>query len=496
VGGHMTLWLRSLALIGVGLALAGCPDPQGGQEARGNAQRTPSVPSPFNCFPEASRRWIAASEVASSGQDQSQHSGATIFVDGSGSMAGFLRGGRPGERPFESLLSDAPGSIGHVRGQISYQRFGAEPHPVEGADIDALVRPSTYACRDCDNQESRLDLVFQAISELPADHLAIVLTDLWMTTADLAGSAALNAPIQSMLASGRAISIYGFDAPYQGEVYDLPSGRRGINATRRPLYLIAIGRPAQLEALQESLVDSSSPYIHDAFANGDVRRALFSTEPEAATAANARPFNLRGAPALHNQVVLEAGPRTRGLTMQQLRLSRSTARRSPAGQGGRTAAPSWTGPTSDALLDGAVWQGPLEGRTRIWRLTREGSTCRPDDWEELRSSTSGWLDAGGRFDRTYELDVRAMASQLNPGTYLVVGEVLRTDLDRPNPATDWMREWSFSPANEADMLASSPALFPTLNLAETARLLENALRQVDDDATPVSGFSVIIKVTN
>lgn len=491
----MTLWLRSIALLGLGLALSGCPDREG-RETKASSPRVQAVPAPFNCFPEASRRWISAEVVATGGQDRSSRSQATIFVDGSGSMAGFLRGGRAGERPFESLLSDAPGSIGHTRGRINYQRFGAELHPVEGADIDALVRAATYACDDCDNQESRLDLVFEAVSDLPADHLALILTDLWMTTADLAGSASLNAPIEAMLASGRAISIYGFDAPYQGQVYDLPSGRTGVSASRRPLYLIAIGTPDRLEALHQSLGDSSSPYIHEAFASGGVRRALFSIAPEAATAADARPFDLRGVTAIQNQIVLEAGPRTRGLSMQQLRLSQSDARRRPTAPGGQPTAPSWTGPTSDDLVEGAVWQGPLEGRTRIWQLTREGSTCRSDDWEELRSSTSGWLGAGGQFSRTYELDARAMASQLNPGVYLVVGEVLRTDLDRPNPSTDWMREWSFSPANEADVLAAGPTLFPTLNLGETARLLENALRRADDEATPVSGFAVIIEVTN
>lgn len=480
------------------VAMAACGEKKADKKAP--APTAPVAMTARDCFPEASRRWIPIESDATPAAT-ARGEAATIYVDASGSMAGYLRGGRRGERPFEELVNDVPGSVGADASALSYVMFGRELRPISGASIDTLSQVATYACgraADCDNQESRLDAVLNDIAAKTGDHLAVVVTDLWLSNSELttSGSTALNTPIRRLMDAGKSIVVYGLEAPYQGAVYDLPGGRTDVTASRRPLYLVAIGSSRRLNALDDSLRQSPSPYIHQAFSGGTVRRALFTRTPETRVAAEPVPFEGRH-PALRSKILLTA---RQGLRIQQLELSRGAARqaRIAAGRPGAPQAttPAWTGPSAAAIAPGAVWTGPLEVRTRIWRQKRDEGRCRASDWEDAGRLGGGWRPAAADGERTFALDPADLADQLNPGTYLIVGEVARTTLTRNNPATEWMRDWSFSPANEADVLADAPSVFPTLNLSETARLLENALAASGSGSQAVAGFSVVIEVKN
>ncbi len=483
------------------LALAACkPDAKTGEEGEKPPPTPAVVRTARDCFPEAARRWIAIDDNVATAAARATGP-ATVYIDASGSMAGYLRGGRRGERPFEEFVTDAAGSIGLNQAPVAHVLFGRALRPLDGAQLNTLARAETYACNgqpDCDNQESRLDLVLRDIADKPIDHLSVIVTDLWLANSELttSGSAALNTPLRRLL-TDRSIAVYGLDAPYSGQVYDLPSGRTGVSAARRPLYIVAVGSAARLRALDESLRQSPSAYINQAFSGGAVRHALFTRTPETARAAVARPFTLTASPVLRPSTVIRA---RQGLNIQQLELARGAARQARVASGrpgARPAAPhpGWTGPDPAAIAPGAVWSGELTATTRLWKQKRDGATCRASDWEDAGLLEGGWSPGGQEGQRTFTLDPARLSDRLSPGTpYLLVGEVARVGLTRSNPATAWMREWSFSPATEADVLADPPALFPTLNLAETARLMENALADSATEPQTVGGFAVVIEV--
>ena len=65
-------------------------------------------------------------------------------------------------------------------------------------------------------------------------------------------------------------------------------------------------------------------------------------------------------------------------------------------------------------------------------------------------------------------------------------------LTSPNPGDAWMRDWSFSSETQGQVLATQHDIFPTLNLAETARLLENVLTEAaQQHPSVVGGFTVV-----
>ncbi|MEI9852289.1 MAG: hypothetical protein WDN24_17145 [Sphingomonas sp.] len=69
---------------------------------------------------------------------------------------------------------------------------------------------------------------------------------------------------------------------------------------------------------------------------------------------------------------------------------------------------------------------------------------------------------------------------------------------QPNPATAWFRDWSFSTADGAAAgRTGNGAFFRTLNLAEFARLLENALADAaEHNPGPITGFTFAVEVAD
>ncbi len=122
----------------------------------------------------------------------------------------------------------------------------------------------------------------------------------------------------------------------------------------------------------------------------------------------------------------------------------------------------------------------------MYRMT--GSKCLPGsgDWRPEGRSDDGW-----RGD-AYALTPSALAT-VPRGTYLLVGNLRRTGLESPNEATRWMREWSFDASGEKAALQRRT--MPTLNLAETARLMENALAQAAERRpVDIGGFAAAVQI--
>ena len=116
------------------------------------------------------------------------------------------------------------------------------------------ARGDTNPCYECGFQESRLDAVLAKLATPESRELFnVVITDLWLDNSELVGSSrlALQGPIRSILADGRAIGVLGVAAPYSSQVYDIPnaSGTATIPAGRveqRPVFALLIGPLARL----------------------------------------------------------------------------------------------------------------------------------------------------------------------------------------------------------------------------------------------------------
>lgn len=470
---------------GASLLLAGCGDRR--------------VGSGLDCFPAAARPFISSAEGAAGFEAGTRQSGGpvTAYIDASGSMAGYIDGATEARKPFQDLIATIPDLFPAATSPVSYRAFGSRIREVPRGQQAQLLQRGFYSCgtsggAGCDNQVTRLDLVMNAIEREP-DRLAIVVTDMWFAdpSSPTTGLVPLARPLENILAGGRTIGVYGFRAPYRGTIFDLPNGQVASFAGDRPLIVLAIGSAERVAQFGEELSRSSSSYLEESMRPGTTKQAMFTINPARQAQREAAPLGASTDPRIRRAPVLDALDRVR---VQQFRIARDAALRPP-----RTPAspPAWEGPSDETFVPNAVWRGPLATRTRVWE--RRGDTCSAADWpREPATYQKGWSEAeSGK--RRFALDPgEFVGSFRRPGVYLLTAEVARTALDQPNPATAWLRQWSFSASQGASAAtAGEPGFFRTLHLSEFARLLENSLTEAAQrNPGPIMGIAVVVQVTD
>jgi hypothetical protein len=459
----------------------------------GCGSKVVDVDDPRSCFPEAARSWIHATAAAKPAETRKADA-ATVYVDRSGSMVGYINGATASARPLQDLIGNLPAMLSAQQVGTRFKAFGTSiSQPLTQAEQGSLMQPAYYTCAKggaCDNQESRLDSVFKEIAA-NKQGMALVVTDLWFSNSDIQTSAlsALAEPLAEILSTDRAVAIYGISAPFDGQIYDLPYASAPMRFKgEHPLFVIAVGSNEQIAGLHESWKRAPSPYLAEELSGGRVKRTLFTLNPAAKSEALASPLSETNHPALSQEAVLESHE---GLRLQEFVLNADSAFRPAPG----TTAPQWKGPSASAFIPDSVWDGRFDTKTRVWE--RRDTACTDADWLEAAPLNGLWSGEGAG-PRTFTLNPERLATELGrAGTYLVTGEVVRTEVASPNPASEWIRKWSFAPGNSspARQGENGTAFFPTLHLSEAARLLENALATASRRRpAPVVGFAVAVKV--
>jgi hypothetical protein len=469
-------------------ALAGALSACGAQPA--------DVANPLDCFPAEARRWVRVERPEAPQPAPPGGGNATIYVDRSGSMTGYLAGATASERPLHDLIGTLPAMLNRLGVASRYRAFGTQiSAPLDQAQQAALMQPAFYACAGpyaagCDNQESHLNRLFDEISR-DRSGMAVVITDLWFSNSDVQTSAlsALAEPLTNILASGRAVAVYGISAPFDGRIYDVPYAQGAVPFRgEHPLFAIVVGTDAQIARLHDAWKDAPSPYLRDGLGANRIKRTLFTLSPAAASAAPAAPLQGSDGAGVRQQPILEVREH---LQVQQFEIDAAEAMRAPE----NAPAPySWRGPTAAAFAPDSVWQGEFRTRTQVWE--RRGTSCTDADWLQGANIEGLWSGEGAQ--RQFSLKPEIVATELGrDGTYLVTAEIERTALLTPNPASAWMRAWGFTPADRAPLRqgAGGTPFFPTLHLGEVSRLLESALSAAAQrEPRPIFGFAFAARV--
>jgi hypothetical protein len=449
----------------------------------------------LDCFPERAGRWLSADAGPSEFEGRRDRGGpVTLYLDASGSMVGYIDGATETSRPLHDMIATIPGMFSGAS-EVGFRAFGTRVREIEVAERSRLAERDFYTCRgkpaaECDNQETRLDLVLREI-EADADRLSIVVTDMWFSdpASTTTGLVPLAAPLENILASGRAVGVYGLPAPFRGTIHDLPGGGSTSFAGERPLIVLAIGPTDRVRRFGEQMARSPAASLARGFSDGSARQAIFTLNPSAGGERSIQPLRGGTDPRVQQAQILEA---MEGVRVQQFRIQRSGAMREPTES---TVLPAWEGPSEAAFLPNAVWRGPLAARLAIWE--RQGQRCSAEDWVDPVHVDGGWKDISGPGHKRFELDPGAFVAEFRrPGIYLVTAEVARTSLDEPNEATGWLRDWSFGGHQGTNNPTSADgAFFRTLHLAEFARLLENSLADAAErNPGPIMGFTFVVQV--
>lgn len=416
----------------------------------------------------------------------------SIYIDTSLSTTYYGTSKAPsitGKSPFENLmLWVTTSSIGE---RATLYGFAENVAPIDGRIVSQIAQGTDNPCRACGFQETPLSNVFQRIVRDDPESLSLVMTDLWFNSTDIQGSGvvALRQSFQGIFSSGRAIGILGFEASYVERVFDLPGAptlpRGRINS--RPFFVVLVGKPALVEQEAARLrreVFEETPDV-------TVNYAMFSPDIVA------RPPDMISfipdllSSDLPRQQVAKEAIRIRkdepGLAVDRIsfnipRVLRASTfieegddtRIGPSATLGTDWTYASTPQISEFDISAKSWtnfEGPKRGQ------------CNVEDWTE--DDITEALQRTGPSSLQLDLAAPPLISAGNQW-YFLSFEVQARGLAERSPATEWLREWSFSRlGNEnepgvAVNLRDPPAFFPSLNLAAFARVMrEEAEAQIE-----------------
>jgi hypothetical protein len=362
-----------------------------------------------------------------------------VYLDASGTMAGFVQP-QFNEKPVGDLLTLLTNGVGTPpKSVLKWRCFGDKIASVTG-DIDSFSKPAVYSkptASPCGNQASRVEKVLAEVRKQPVGSLSLIVSDLWLDGNEMAAdpAVALGVPLKAMLEEGRAVAILGVEAPFKGRVTGVPGlgGASFSGATKRPLFILAVGPETDLVRLVQGLRGSGAP----SFSGKRLNVALFRGRGRPRTVPPPRTLGggISGKPGAY-QIDKQL------FAQQQGRLERVVAGR------------------ERLLLPGTVWQGPLSGIALVELQNRQGG------WQRLPKQLPVWFKAGDERSLQFRLDAASLTG-LPAGSYRVTALMGNKGLLRPNPDTKWLRDWSLSPSEKPQ-----PGFVKALQLAVLADILE------------------------
>lgn len=438
-----------------------------------------------SCYPAEAAQWIAEASSRGGGPESDPGGPLSIYLDGSASMVGFIRGARADVRPLADLIGMLPTLNGISHSKTELFRFDRNITAISSQNLQGMQKESGYLCpagnRNCDAQESHIDQALAKIADADTAGLSVLVSDLWLANSSVltTDGVALSAPLQKIFSSGRSVAIYGFESPYAGKVSDLPSGKTGATASQRYLFVVVVGPLKRLQAFDAAMRTAPSKSLASDLSTGKAKYALFTLEPAVVANSDLSVFAMPPKGPLKRANFL---PVRAGVKIPQFKVDRGQALRQPG------AGATWSGSQAVTVVPGAIWEGASVGQTTLFKMV--GEKCAPNggDWRQEGKLEGGWQADTGHFT----LDPVSLAA-LPSGKYLLVGGLRRVSLLSPNPATQWMRDWSFNAANEAEALHRP--VMPTLNLSEMARLMEIALlKSAQQKPMSIGGFAVAVEI--
>lgn len=417
-------------------------------------------------------------------------------------MAGYLKAARsPNMQPLQDLVAVLPQVVA-VRGdRLTAWRFGRTIEKIGIDEAASLADATGYKCPPgvprqlCQNRESHIDAVLDAVARTDTRNLSIVVTDLWLSSSDLAQSASMTLSLrfENLFRQGRSIEIAGIAAPYTGPVYDMPWGGNYVGATSRPLYIVLVG-PSDLVQAYLSSIETYSASSSAAFNFANVHSSLFANDAFVSGGAPTSGMKLVAAiDGIRPSMVL---PNPDFNHIQQFTISRSDLLRANP-----RAALEGMLDISTRLKSSAIWSGNMEATTSVWMLRDEDAIedghCNATTWTSFGSVPARWdsVPSSSRL-RRLKVNLGGDLIRLPAGhSYLFASYLDRTDVDTPNAGNDWMRHWSFDLADRSEFQRTRPSFVRTLNLSATASVLEAALRRANAGRRiRVGGFAFVLRI--
>jgi hypothetical protein len=444
-----------------------------------------SMPAPaLACLPEGV---AVPGRISGAGQQQSPRAvSAAIFLDVSGSMAGYVappRTARPPQgsqqqrstqpanpqtipepRAFRDLVISLPRLVSQVSEKVFMFAFGRTIRPIPLNEMPRYSSPQVY--RDT---ESKIGDALARLEALPADEIGILVTDLFLTGEEIfGGAAAIRSPLRTILADGRSVGMMGIRSGFSGTIFDIPIVRTYDGAEERPFYVIVTGQQQVVAHLLRRIeLEVLAPLPQTTDGTPRSYSTIYTKTP---ISSGPLPFDLVPSAPAAGTSSLTPGL---GSDVRQFLFPRGNG----AVSGSITLAELARGPV--------LLPDQFQVKETVWAETQARSSCG-DRWHIYRN-LPGPLTAMRLSTREAIITVGTPGTMVRmlPGVpFLLHAKVTATGISDAPDATAWTRAWNLEDRDAERFAANRPTFFKTLHLREVATMLEGIVRE-DYRAQPV-----------
>jgi|GEM_PF-5221210 len=419
----------------------------------------------------------------SQSQTQTAVSGSRIYLDVSGSMAGFVSQPPQNQRRrfatevaiYPDMVRGLPGILARQGGTVGVRPFGSEIGSEGGPDtVNQLVNsdiPESQRNRLYRRlaNGSRIDQVLEQVAQAESSSLAVIATDLFLTQNTLYGSGVtpLSIPMATILGSGRSIGVLAVRSRFTKAIDDLPTARPHTGAVARPVFFLIIGPDKAVTTAYGAL---SAAYLQDPRIESHF--AVFSSQQASAVDLSSKMQPEKAVlphkafvPKLHRDSQQQSNRLLTQYEVQNLPQIWSAALPTPEKQVGARLA-------FKTQARGALH--PALGAKCTW-----GNEVAVPNLATLEGAT---------------VKVTLQPGHILPGqTYLLRGTIVATEVDESVEPFTWMADWSFDASSEAATIARNPPMFPTLNLLALGRTLAAVvMNDLRTHPNALGGFEFVV----
>lgn len=400
--------------------------------------------------------------------------GATVLIDVSGSMAGYVappRPAPPAPRPparpvaaalpepriFRDLVLSLPQIVASIADRLTLQAVGRNVRPLSLAELPRASSPAFYR-----EPESRIQEALAAMQAMPAGELGVLVTDLFLTGEEIFGGAsAIRAPLARILDGDRVVGLMGVRSGFAGTIYDIPVVNTYDGATERPFFVVASGPPAAVARLFRRIeTELLDPLLPNSDGQPRSHATIFARAPFPAAPLQLVPQ--ASAPATAAAAILpDLGPGIARIGF-------------PAAQGAARAPMA----LRDLVAGPVLLPDMFNVAEEVWAEAPRGARelCA-NRWIPIRSLLAP-LAQVSLLDSTPVLAIGGPSlARLPPGVpFLVRARVATRGLSEAPAATAWTRDWNLEARDAEAFTRGRPGFFRALHLREVAMMLEGLVR--------------------
>jgi hypothetical protein len=391
----------------------------------------------------------------------------SVFVDHTLSMEGFVV--RDNENVsatdynYLRAMDELAFQLSLITESQTFHRYGLDIEAITSEQLNKSTSTDFYQCpasipsSECRNIQSDLESVL-TIAAMKPENFYVVVTDLFLkNTQFFDPKSNIKKSLSKVFNQGQSIGIYGVKSKFNGRVSGLPSGSIYENANERAFFILMIGEKSDVLKFRDNLEkdvfynvsdDSKSftIYTNDFVLNKIGPSEIKKDDLFPGPGASLKAFYPEKYNFFHQYELRHSHDPFKGLfDLYEIQLP-------------------------DTIL--------LTDFTTNVTLYQTKDIRKCDSWKKLDNIEG--LVTTSQDENMIDLEVfgpnnLASAKFKRKRNYIANVKVIANNIGL-NDDNFWLKDWSFTSVDEAQIIQSSPIFFPTLNLSRFATMLENIQR--------------------